>query len=99
MVLIKNGIVWGEWQRSTSCIPIQKSIIDANSYQALNDTIDHYKQWNPEDPVCTLNITNIYKLYHCTIEYRVYSIICSQCTLSLSIYIYCVISPSLQHLP
>lgn len=63
MVLIKRGIVWGEWQRSEACVPIQQSILSAKSYSELNLVIDHHKHWNPEDPVCEkLNI--IFRFMH-----------------------------------
>lgn len=51
MVLIKDGIVWGQWQAAPSVLPIIKSILESNSFDEINSTLNRLKSWDPEEPV------------------------------------------------
>lgn len=51
MVLIKEGIVWGQWQAGPSVLPIIQRILDQSTFQSLNSTLNDLRSWDSEEPV------------------------------------------------
>jgi hypothetical protein len=51
MVLIKDGIVWGQWQAGPSVQPIVESILGKTSFEEISAVLCDLKAWDPEEPV------------------------------------------------